>query len=216
MGIKKFKPVTPSSRFRTVNDRVEISREEPERSLLEPIRKSGGRNSDGHITIRHRGGGHKRHYRRIDFKRDKLGVPGRVASIEYDPNRSANIALIHYADGEKRYILAPSGLTVGAVIEAGPDADMKVGNSLPLSRASPAKSVRPAFTRSTLVWIMLVEWAMPSVWRSTMPTISLTSRTVSLIVPKPDCAARLRSTPLLISVVTAPASRVSSPIVWAI
>jgi large subunit ribosomal protein L2 len=134
MGIKKFKPVTPSSRFRTVHDRVEISGVEPERSLLEPIRKSGGRNNDGHITSRRRGGGHKRRYRRIDFKRDKLGVPGRVASVEYDPNRSANIALIHYADGEKRYILAPSGLTVGSTIEAGPEADVKVGNSLPLAR----------------------------------------------------------------------------------
>jgi large subunit ribosomal protein L2 len=134
MGIKKFKPVTPSSRFRTVNDRVEVSAVEPERSLLEPIRKSGGRNNDGHITSRRRGGGHKRRYRRIDFKRDKLGVPGRVASVEYDPNRSANIALIHYADGEKRYILAPSGLTVGTTIEAGPEADVKVGNSLPLAR----------------------------------------------------------------------------------
>ncbi|MGH7589072.1 MAG: 50S ribosomal protein L2 [Gemmatimonadota bacterium] len=134
MGIKKFKPVTPSSRFRTVHDRAEISGVEPERSLLEPIRKSGGRNNDGHITSRRRGGGHKRRYRRIDFKRDKLGVPGRVASIEYDPNRSANIALIHYADGEKRYILAPSGLTVGITLEAGPEADVKVGNSLPLAR----------------------------------------------------------------------------------
>ena len=134
MGIKKFKPITPSSRFRTVHDRAEISGGEPERSLLEPIRKSGGRNNDGHITSRRRGGGHKRRYRRIDFKRDKLGVPGRVASIEYDPNRSANIALVHYADGEKRYILAPSGLTVGTTIEAGPEADMKVGNSLPLAR----------------------------------------------------------------------------------
>jgi large subunit ribosomal protein L2 len=134
MGIKKFKPVTPSSRFRTVHDRVEISGVEPERSLLEPIRKSGGRNNDGHITSRRRGGGHKRRYRRIDFKRDKLGVSGRVASVEYDPNRSANIALIHYADGEKRYILAPSGLTVGSTIEAGPEADVKVGNSLPLAR----------------------------------------------------------------------------------
>jgi large subunit ribosomal protein L2 len=134
MGIKKFKPVTPSSRFRTVYDRAEISGADPERSLLEPIRKSGGRNNDGHITSRRRGGGHKRRYRRIDFKRDKLGVPGRVASIEYDPNRSANIALIHYADGEKRYILSPSGLTVGITIEAGPEADVKVGNSLPLAR----------------------------------------------------------------------------------
>ncbi|MGH7564280.1 MAG: 50S ribosomal protein L2 [Gemmatimonadota bacterium] len=134
MGIKKFKPVTPSARFRTVHDRSELSKTEPERSLLEPIRKSGGRNNDGHITSRRRGGGHKRRYRRIDFKRDKIAVPGKVATIEYDPNRSANIALIHYADGEKRYILAPSGLAEGNVIEAGPEADVKIGNSLPLSR----------------------------------------------------------------------------------
>ncbi|MGH7571796.1 MAG: 50S ribosomal protein L2 [Gemmatimonadota bacterium] len=134
MGIKKFKPVTPSARFRTVHDRSELSKVEPERSLLEPIRKSGGRNNDGHITSRRRGGGHKRRYRRIDFKRDKLGVPGKVATIEYDPNRSANIALINYADGEKRYILVPSGLAEGNVIEAGPEADVKIGNSLPLSR----------------------------------------------------------------------------------
>ncbi len=134
MGIKKFKPVTPSTRFRTVHDRSELSKVEPEHSLLEPVRKSGGRNNDGHITSRRRGGGHKRRYRRIDVKRDKIGVPGKVVTIEYDPNRSANIALIHSADGEKRYILAPAGLADGQVIEAGPEADVKVGNSLPLSR----------------------------------------------------------------------------------
>jgi large subunit ribosomal protein L2 len=134
MGIKKFKPVTPSARFRTVHDSSEISDKEPERSLTESLPKSGGRNNRGHITAYHKGGGHKRQYRRIDFKRDKLGVPGKVAAIEYDPNRSANIALIHYVDGEKRYILAPLGLEVGHSIEAGPDADVKVGNALPLSR----------------------------------------------------------------------------------
>lgn len=134
MGIKKFKPVTPSSRFRTVKDGAELTKKAPERSLIEPNPRTGGRNSDGHITSRHRGGGHKRRYRRIDFKRDKLGVPGRVAAIEYDPNRSANIALIHYADGEKRYILAPDGLSTGNRIEAGPEADVKVGNTLPLGR----------------------------------------------------------------------------------
>jgi len=133
MGIKKFKPVTPSSRFRTVQDGSEVTRDQPERSLLEPLNKSGGRNNRGKMTVRRRGGGHKRRYRRIDFKRDKHGVPGKVATIEYDPNRSANIALIHYADGEKRYILAPQGLSVGATIEAGEGADVKVGNALPLS-----------------------------------------------------------------------------------
>jgi large subunit ribosomal protein L2 len=133
MGVKKFKPVTPSSRFRTVQDRAELTATEPERSLVESMSKSGGRNNHGHITLRRRGGGHKRRYRKIDFKRDKHGVPGKVATIEYDPNRSANIALIHYADGEKRYILAPSGLSVGDRIEAGPGADVKPGNALPLS-----------------------------------------------------------------------------------
>ena len=132
MGVKKFKPVTPSSRFRTVQDRAEITTMEPERSLLESMSKSGGRNNHGHITSRRRGGGHKRRYRKVDFKRDKH-VPGKVATIEYDPNRSANIALIHYADGEKRYILAPNGLSVGDRIEAGPGADVKPGNTLPLS-----------------------------------------------------------------------------------
>jgi large subunit ribosomal protein L2 len=133
MGVKKFKPVTPSSRFRTVQDRAEITTMEPERSLVESLSKSGGRNNHGHITSRRRGGGHKRRYRKIDFKRDKHGVPGKVATIEYDPNRSANIALIHYADGEKRYILAPNGLSVGDRIEAGPGADVKPGNALALS-----------------------------------------------------------------------------------
>lgn len=134
MGIKKFKPVTPSSRYRTVLDTSGLTKKNPERSLVEAMGKSGGRNADGHVTSRRRGGGHKRRYRKIDFKRDKHGVPGKVASIEYDPNRSANIALIHYADGEKRYILAPNGLKVGAEIEAGPDADVKVGNTLPLAK----------------------------------------------------------------------------------
>ena len=133
MALKKFKPVTPGTRFRTVHDSAEITSVEPERSLIEPISKTGGRNNHGHITQRRRGGGHKRRYRRIDFKRDKHGVPGKVATIEYDPNRSANIALVHYADGEKRYILAPNGLSVGDRIEAGPSADVKPGNALPLS-----------------------------------------------------------------------------------
>ncbi|HUO99931.1 MAG TPA: 50S ribosomal protein L2 [Gemmatimonadota bacterium] len=133
MGVKKFKPITPSSRFRTVHDRSGLTKKEAERSLVEPIHKTGGRNSYGHITSRRRGGGHKRRYRRIDFKRDKHGIPGRVAAIEYDPNRSANIALIHYVDGEKRYILAPNELKVGDRVEAGPGSDVRVGNALPLS-----------------------------------------------------------------------------------
>ena len=134
MPLKKFKPVTPGSRFRSVIAGEAITRKGPEKSLTESLSKSGGRNHHGHITSRRRGGGHKRRYRLIDFKRNKVGVPGRVAEIEYDPNRSANIALIHYADGEKRYILHPRGLNVGDTVEAGPDADIRLGNSLPMEK----------------------------------------------------------------------------------
>ncbi len=134
MPIKKFKPVTPGSRFRSVMDNSDIiTRSTPEKSLLEPLKRTGGRNHHGRITSRRRGGGHKRRYRKIDFKRNKLGVPGIVAHIEYDPNRSANIALIHYVDGEKRYILHPRGLEVGDKIMSGPKAEVRVGNALPLS-----------------------------------------------------------------------------------
>ncbi len=132
MGIKIFKPVTPGRRHMTISTYEEITCTEPERSLLEPIRKKAGRNNTGRVTMRHRGGGNKRYYRVIDFKRDKLGVPGRVATIEYDPNRSARIALIHYLDGEKRYILAPNGLSVGQMIQAGPGVDIKPGNAAKL------------------------------------------------------------------------------------
>ncbi|MDH3217696.1 MAG: 50S ribosomal protein L2 [Candidatus Krumholzibacteria bacterium] len=134
MAIKKFKPITPTLRYRTVADYSELTKKRPEKSLLEPLKKSGGRNNVGRMTMRHRGGGHKRTYRRIDFKRDKLDIPSTVASIEYDPNRSARIALLHYADGEKRYILAPNGLKVGDKIETGPSSDIKAGNALPLER----------------------------------------------------------------------------------
>ncbi len=132
MPIKKFKPVTPSLRFRAITEREEITRAEPEKSLLAPMKKSGGRTAHGRVTSRRRGGGHKRRYRVIDFKRDKTGVPGKVAEIEYDPNRSAHIALVHYADGEKRYILAPRGLKQGDTVVAGPGADIRNGNALPL------------------------------------------------------------------------------------
>lgn len=132
MGIKYFKPVTPGLRFRTVETFEEITRKEPERSLIAPMKGSGGRNNSGRMTSRHRGGGHKRRYRRIDFRRDKDGVPAKVAAIEYDPNRSARIALLHYADGEKRYILAPLGISVGDRVVSGEEVDMHVGNSMPL------------------------------------------------------------------------------------
>lgn len=132
MPVKSFRPFTPSLRFKTVSSFEEITRSEPEKSLVEANRKSGGRNNMGRITSRRRGGGHRRHYRVIDFKRNKLGVPASVHSIEYDPNRSARIALLHYADGEKRYILAPAGLRVGARVVSGPDADVRPGNALPL------------------------------------------------------------------------------------
>jgi large subunit ribosomal protein L2 len=134
MAIKKFKPVTPGSRFRSVVESKEITRQHPEKSLTEGLSGKGGRNHHGHVTVRRRGGGHKRRYRTIDFKRDKFGVPGKVAEIEYDPNRSANIALIHYVDGEKRYILHPRGLRVGDTVMSGPDADVRVGNALPIEK----------------------------------------------------------------------------------
>jgi large subunit ribosomal protein L2 len=132
MPVRKHKPTTPGRRFATWADRSEVTKEEPEKSLTEGISKSGGRNSKGRTTSRHRGGGAKRRYRRIDFKRRKDGVPARVASIEYDPNRSAYIALLHYADGEKRYILAPARLRVGATVMSGDRAEIQVGNCLPL------------------------------------------------------------------------------------
>jgi len=133
MGSKKFKPTSPGIRTMTVSDFSEISRDKPEKRLTVASKKSGGRNVHGHITRRHQGGGHKRRYRLIDFLRaGKDGVPAKVFSIEYDPNRSARIALLHYADGEKRYILAPIGMSVGDVIHAGPEADIRPGNALPL------------------------------------------------------------------------------------
>jgi large subunit ribosomal protein L2 len=133
MGIKKYKPTSAARRLMTVSDFADITKDTPEKSLTEPLKRSGGRNVHGHITRRHQGGGHKRRYRVIDFKRrDKDGVPAKVASVEYDPNRTANIALLHYADGEKRYILAPVGLAVGDTLFAGPNADIRPGNCLPL------------------------------------------------------------------------------------
>ena len=133
MGIRKFRPMTPGTRRRSVSDFAEVTRGTPEKSLLEPLTKKAGRNNQGHITMRRRGGGHKRRYRRIDFKRDKFGVPARVSQIEYDPNRTARIALLVYADGEKRYIVHPNGLRVGDTVVSGPGSDMRTGNALPLT-----------------------------------------------------------------------------------
>ena len=134
MAIKKYKPTSNGRRNMTSSDFAEITTNKPEKSLLKPIKRKAGRNNQGKITVRHHGGGHKKQYRVIDFKRLKDGIPGRVATIEYDPNRSANIALINYADGEKRYIIAPKGLKVGMQIESGENADIKVGNNLPLNK----------------------------------------------------------------------------------
>jgi large subunit ribosomal protein L2 len=133
VAVRKFKPTSAGRRFMSVSDFAEITKDEPEKSLLAPISKKGGRNNNGRITTRHQGGGHKRRYRLIDFKRRKDGVTAVVHSIEYDPNRSARIALLHYADGEKRYILAPVRLEVGHVVESGPTVDIKPGNALPLA-----------------------------------------------------------------------------------
>lgn len=132
MAVRKLRPMTPATRFYSINTFEEVTCSTPEKSLLAPLSKSGGRNNHGRITSRHRGGGHKRRYRIIDFRRDKIGIPGRVETIEYDPNRTAFIALIVYNDGEKRYIIAPNGLKVGETILAGPDAEIKDANALPL------------------------------------------------------------------------------------
>ena len=132
MGIRQFKPVTKGTRFRSVSDNAEITRTTPEKALTEPLKKSGGRDNHGHISMRRLGGGHKRKYRIIDFKRNKTGMPATVREVEYDPNRSARIALVQYADGEKRYILHPKGLKVGDTVNAGRGADIRVGNAVPL------------------------------------------------------------------------------------
>ncbi|MDD6218215.1 MAG: 50S ribosomal protein L2 [Selenomonadaceae bacterium] len=132
MAVKSFKPYSAGRRFMTVASFDEITTDKPEKSLVERLKKNGGRNQQGKLTVRHQGGGHKRLYRIIDFKRNKDGIPAKVATIEYDPNRSARIALLNYVDGEKRYIIAPNGLKVGDQVESGPDADIKVGNALPL------------------------------------------------------------------------------------
>jgi large subunit ribosomal protein L2 len=132
MGLKSRRPTSPAVRFRISADFEEITKDYPEKGLLATKRRSSARNNQGRVTVRWRGGGHKRHYRIIDFKRDKIGVPGKVAAVEYDPNRSARLALIHYTDGEKRYIVCPQGLNVGMTILSGPQSPVKVGNSLPI------------------------------------------------------------------------------------
>lgn len=141
MAVKKYKPTSPGRRFQSVSSFEEITATRPEPSLIVSLKKTGGRNNQGRITSRRRGGGHKRYYRIIDFKRDKDGVPAKVATIEYDPNRSARIALLHYVDGEKRYILAPDGLQVGSTIVSGPNVDITVGNALPLRNIPPGTPI---------------------------------------------------------------------------
>lgn len=133
MAIRKLKPTTPGTRWMSVSAFDEITKTRPEKSLIEPLKKSGGRNNTGRITSRHRGGGHKRFFRRIDFRRDKVGMDARVIAIEYDPNRSARIALLQYVDGERRYIIAPGGVKVGEMLRSGADAEIKVGNAMPLA-----------------------------------------------------------------------------------
>jgi large subunit ribosomal protein L2 len=142
MGIRQYNPTTAGRRGASVSDFAELTKgARPEKSLLRPVRKKGGRNNQGRITVRHRGGGHKRQYRLVDFKRDKDGIPGRVDSIQYDPNRNARVALLHYVDGTKAYIIAPDGLKVGQMVENGPDAPPTVGNCLPLSRIPLAATI---------------------------------------------------------------------------
>ena len=141
MALKTFRPYTPSRRFLTMLDKSEITKQTPEKSLLEPKKRSGGRNNHGEIVVWHRGGGHKKQYRQVDFRRDKVGIPAKVAAIEYDPNRSANLALLHYADGDKRYILHPVGLEVGATVSTGEGADILPGNALQIKHIPPGTMV---------------------------------------------------------------------------
>ncbi len=141
MALRKFKPVTPGTRWMSVSTFSEVTKTKPEKALIEPLKKSGGRNNTGRITSRHRGGGHKRFYRIIDFKRNKIGMDATVIAIEYDPNRSARIALLQYLDGEKRYIIAADGVKVGEVLRSGSDAEIKVGNSMPLANIPPGTFV---------------------------------------------------------------------------
>src|SRR3984957_8709873 len=141
MALKSFNPYTASRRFLTMLDKSEITKQVPEKALVEPKKRTGGRNAHGEITIWHRGGGHKKQYRTIDFRREKKGIPARVAAIEYDPNRSARLALLHYADGEKRYILHPVGLGVGMTVQTGEGADVLPGNALPLRLIPPGTQV---------------------------------------------------------------------------
>jgi large subunit ribosomal protein L2 len=141
MALKSFKPYTPSRRFLTTLDKSEITKERPEKSLTESQRQTGGRNSHGEVTVWHRGGGHARQYRVIDFRREKTGIPAKVAAVEYDPNRSSLIALLHYADGEKRYILHPVGLAVGMTVQSGPAAEINPGNALPIRNIPPGTMV---------------------------------------------------------------------------
>ena len=189
MGVKQYKPTSPGRRHQTVSDFAEITTNKPEKSLLEPLPKKAGRNNYGRITCRHQGGGHKRKYRKIDFKRNKDGVPAKVATIEYDPNRSARIALLHYADGSKAYILHPKGLEVGDKVESGPNADIKPGNALPLANIpvgtlihavefQPGKGAAMARSAGTSIQLMGKEGAyailrMPS---SEMRRVLLTCR----------------------------------------
>jgi len=199
MGLKKYKPTSPGRRFMSVSDFAEVTTSTPEKSLLSPLHNTGGRNNNGRITTRHQGGGHKRRYRIIDFKRNKDGVPAKVASIEYDPNRSARIALLHYADGEKRYILCPAKLAVGDVVLSGPGSDIKPGNALPLSdiptgtvvhavEMQPGKGAGMARSAGTSIQLMAKEGKnailrMPS---SEMRMVPLTCRATVGIVGNAD------------------------------
>jgi large subunit ribosomal protein L2 len=172
MAIRRYKPTTPGRRGSSVADFVEITRSEPEKSLLRPLSKSGGRNNSGKITTRHKGGGHKRAYRLIDFKRaDKDGVPAKVAHIEYDPNRTARIALLHFADGEKRYIIAPDKLKQGDRVETGPGADIKPGNNLPFATSRSVPSSTPSRSSPAVAPRSLALQAPASnSWRRTVRT----------------------------------------------
>ena len=186
MGIKSFKPYTPGRRHMTVSTFEEITTSKPEKSLLAPLKKHGGRNQQGRLTVRHQGGGHKRRYRIIDFKRNKDGIPAKVATIEYDPNRSARIALLHYVDGEKRYIIAPNGLKVGDKVESGAEADIKTGNALPLKRRLSLWLKKAITLQSECLRAKFARFTLTAVQVSDKSAISITKILQSV---KPDALA---------------------------
>ena len=179
MAVRKLKPITPAQRFRVVNGFDAVTTDKPEKSLLEPKKRTGGRNNKGKMTVRHRGGGHKKRYRVIDFKRNKFDVAAEVKTIEYDPNRSAFIALVEYTDGEKRYIIAPNGLTVGQKVQSGENAAPEVGNALPLAKIPLGTIISLTVVLPSLIALLAIDSASLSMMLRSTASLrkSVTSET---------------------------------------